>query len=192
VASAREGTSTLHSETIVSVKNVHKTYLLGVEGVPALRGVSLDIKRGEFLVILGKSGSGKTSLLNLLGTIDKPTKGDLVLCGTTVNSKTTDDGLAYLRLKNIGFVFQSFNLISSMTAVENVELPMVLDGSWTREQIHSRAVRLLERVGMGKRLDHVPSQLSGGEQQRVTIARAVANQPDILLLDEPVRKFSLK
>jgi len=170
---------------IIIANNVHKTYLLGIEGVPALRGISLRIQRGEFIVILGKSGGGKTSMLNIIGTIDKPTKGDITICGKRITSNTTDEEFAYLRLRKIGFVFQTFNLISTMTASENVALPMILDGRLNREQIVQRAKDLLDRVGMGKRLDHLPSQLSGGEQQRVTIARAVANAPDILLLDEP-------
>eukprot|EP00455_Lapot_gusevi_P049454 TRINITY_DN7015_c0_g1_i5.p1 TRINITY_DN7015_c0_g1~~TRINITY_DN7015_c0_g1_i5.p1 ORF type:complete len:309 (-),score=31.06 TRINITY_DN7015_c0_g1_i5:68-994(-) len=174
------------------MKNVHKTYLLGVEGVPALRGVTLNIKRGEFVVILGKSGSGKTSLLNIIGTIDKPTKGDLVISGMSINSRTTDEDLAYIRLKRIGFVFQTFNLISSMNAQENVELPMILDSSLPPDAIHQRSANLLQRVGMSGRLTHLPSQLSGGEQQRVTIARAVANRPDILLLDEPTGDLDTK
>jgi len=172
-------------DDIIVVKNIHKTFLLGVEGIPALRGVSMRIKRGEFITILGKSGGGKTSLLNILGTIDKPTKGELVICGKHINSKTSDPEFAHLRLRKLGFVFQTFNLISSMTAQENVALPMILDGRRTNEQINTRAKALLGRVGMGTRVGHLPSQLSGGEQQRVTIARAVANHPEILLLDEP-------
>jgi putative ABC transport system ATP-binding protein len=172
-------------EVIIEANNVHKTYLLGVEGVPALRGVTLKIKRGEFVVILGKSGGGKTSLLNIIGTIDKPTKGDLLICGKTITNKTTDQEFALLRLRKIGFVFQTFNLIATMTALENVSLPMILDGRRTRAEIRKRATTLLESVGMGARLGHLPSQLSGGEQQRTTIARAIANEPEILLLDEP-------
>jgi len=124
-------------------------------------------------------------LLNIIGTIDKPTKGDITICGKRITSNTTDEEFAYLRLRKIGFVFQTFNLISTMTAAENVALPMILDGRLSRDKIAERAKDLLERVGMGKRLDHLPSQLSGGEQQRVTIARSIANAPDILLLDEP-------
>jgi len=169
----------------VRLENVHKTYLLGVEGVPALRGVSLSIRRGEFVVIFGLSGGGKTTLLNVIGTIDKPTKGELHLCGHRIDSHTPDHVLSYIRLKKLGFVFQTFNLLSSLTAQENVELPMILAGELEHEEREKRAIDLLKRVGMGERLDHVPSQLSGGEQQRVTIARAVSNRPDILLLDEP-------
>lgn len=179
-------------KAIISVKNVHKTYLLGLEGVPALRGVSLSIKKGEFIVILGKSGGGKTSLLNILGTIDKPTKGELHICDRRITSTTTDKDFAFLRLHKIGFVFQQFNLIATMTAQENVALPMTLAGRLSRDQIKARSAELLRSVGMGPRLGHLPSQLSGGEQQRVTIARAMANSPSILLLDEPTGDLDSK
>eukprot|EP01089_Gocevia_fonbrunei_P000164 TRINITY_DN10170_c0_g3_i1.p1 TRINITY_DN10170_c0_g3~~TRINITY_DN10170_c0_g3_i1.p1 ORF type:complete len:496 (+),score=121.10 TRINITY_DN10170_c0_g3_i1:99-1586(+) len=170
---------------ILTMKNIHKTYLLGVEGVPALRGVSLSVRRGEFLVIFGTSGGGKTSLLNIIGTIDKPTKGSMKIAGTRISKSTTDTELSELRRNKLGFVFQTFNLLSSLNALENVMLPMILAGKYTREERIRRAKDLLRRVGMGKRFNHVPSQLSGGEQQRVTIARSIANEPDILLLDEP-------
>lgn len=170
---------------LIHMKNVHKTYLLGVEGVPALRGVSLTVKRGEFVCIFGTSGGGKTTMLNIMGTIDKPTKGELKLCGVRVNSNTKDSDLSMIRLQKIGFVFQTFNLLSSLTALENVEMPMILNGVLSQSERRQRAKELLTIVGMGERLDHVPSQLSGGEQQRVTIARAIANSPELLLLDEP-------
>ena len=169
----------------IMINNVHKTYLLGVEGVAALRGVSLTVGKGEFVMLLGKSGSGKTSLLNLIGTIDRQTRGDLRVCGTWLRSSTTDTDLARLRLTRLGFVFQTFNLIPSMNALDNVALPMLLAGGMTRQQAYDRARKLLDDVGMGPRVTHVPSQLSGGEQQRVTIARALANKPTLLLLDEP-------
>ncbi|KAK5576414.1 hypothetical protein RB653_007557 [Dictyostelium firmibasis] len=172
-------------ENVLTMKNIHKTYLLGIEGVPALRGVSMQIKRGEFICIFGTSGGGKTTMLNIIGTIDKPTKGEMKLCGKTINHKTTDKDLAFLRLRNIGFVFQTFNLLSSLTALENVEMPMILLGELSARERRERAISLLTKVGMKDRLDHFPSQLSGGEQQRVTIARAIANNPDVLLLDEP-------
>jgi putative ABC transport system ATP-binding protein len=179
-------------EDLIVAENIHKTYLLGVEGVPALRGVSLRIKRGEFIVILGKSGGGKTSLLNILGTIDKPTKGELKICGTKITASTADQAFASLRLNRIGFVFQTFNLVSTMTALENVCLPMTLKGTMTRGAIIARAKELLGRVGMASRIEHLPSQLSGGEQQRVTIARSVANSPAVLLLDEPTGDLDTK
>ncbi|KAJ3041155.1 ABC transporter AbcH.1 [Rhizophlyctis rosea] len=173
------------SDPIVTLKNIHKTYLLGVEGVAALRGVSLQIQRGEWVVIYGTSGGGKTSLLNIIGTIDKPTKGELTVGDTVVRPNTADSVLADIRLNTLGFVFQSFNLISSMTALENVELPMMLKGVLPTKQRRKVATASLERVGLSHRLHHLPTKLSGGEQQRVTIARATANSPEILLLDEP-------
>jgi len=172
-------------EMLITMRNVHKTYLLGIEGVPALRGVSLSVRTGEFVCIFGTSGGGKTTMLNILGTIDKPTKGELTLCGTRITSNTKDSDLSLIRLQKIGFVFQTFNLLSSLTALENVEMPMILNGVLSPSERRKRATELLRNVGMGARLDHVPSQLSGGEQQRVTIARAIANNPHLLLLDEP-------
>jgi putative ABC transport system ATP-binding protein len=177
---------------IVELENIQKTYLLGIEGVPALRGVSLKIYRGEFVIIYGTSGGGKTSLLNIIGTIDKPTKGRLTIAGTRIVGSTQDSVLADLRLKRMGFVFQTFNLLSTMNAIQNVEMPMILRGNLGQKDRRERAKMLLEKVGMGARLDHLPSQLSGGEQQRVTIARALSNKPDILLLDEPTGDLDSK
>ena len=172
-------------DVVIRLDNVHKTYLLGIEGVAALRGVSMSVSKGEFVCIFGTSGGGKTTMLNVIGTIDKPTRGYVYLCGRRVGNHTADKELSDLRLNKIGFVFQTFNLLSSLTALENVEMPMTLAGRLTASQRRERAVHLLTQVGMEKRLHHVPAQLSGGEQQRVTIARAIANNPDILLLDEP-------
>lgn len=173
------------SKTIVSCENLHKTYLLGLEGVPALRGVALDVSQGELLVVYGTSGGGKSTLLNILGTVDVPTKGNLSLFDSRITDRSPDAMLAALRSKHIGFVFQSFNLLSTMTAVENVSLPMIVLGELSRDQVRDRAMALLTEVGLGHRFDHYPSMLSGGEQQRVTIARALANNPTMLLLDEP-------
>jgi putative ABC transport system ATP-binding protein len=178
--------SAARKEPAAELVNVHKTYLLGLEGVPALRGVSLRVERGEFVVVLGKSGGGKTSLLNVLGTIDRPSRGELRLCGERVDAATPDATLAALRLSRIAFVFQAFNLLPGLTALENVELPLVLAGAPAGAAARElRAAQLLAQVGMAERLDHFPGQLSGGEQQRVTIARALANAPELLLLDEP-------
>jgi len=145
----------------------------------------LPIKRGEFIMLRGPSGGGKTSLLNLLGTIDKPTGGTVDLFGLEINSESSDSYLSNLRLAKIGFVFQTFNLIATMSAFENVELPMTILGKLNHKERKQRTMELLTMVGLQDRLDHLPSELSGGEQQRVTIARALANQPELLLLDEP-------
>jgi len=178
-----EGTE--EKDYIVRLKNIHKTYLLGLEGVPALRGITLSIKRGEFICIYGTSGGGKTSLLNIIGTIDKPTKGEMFVNDTRITFNTSDKVLADLRLKELGFVFQTFNLLSNLTAVENVMMPLVLDGTLDATERRKLALSQLEKVGMSERVNHVPSQLSGGEQQRVTIARSLVNSPSVLLLDEP-------
>eukprot|EP00808_Paulinella_micropora_P022853 g58025.t1 len=181
-------------EPVVVVQSVTKAYKLPgrEEMVQALRGVSLSpdsafapIRRGEFVMIRGPSGGGKTSLLNILGTIDDPTSGTLDLFGARVDSKSSDAYLAGLRLNKIGFVFQTFNLLATMSAFENVLLPMTILGALTPKQAKARAIQLLNMVGLQDRYSHLPSELSGGEQQRVTIARALANKPDMLLLDEP-------
>lgn len=167
------------------MENIQKTYLIGIEGVTAVRGVSCMIKRGEFVCILGTSGGGKSSLLNIMGTIDTPSRGNLKLFGHYMRMSTSDSEYAKIRLNKIGFVFQSFNLIASMTAIENVELPMLLKGVLSKSQIRDKAKTLLRKVGLGDRLFHYPNMLSGGEQQRVTIARALSNDPEMLLMDEP-------
>ena len=172
-------------EPIIKIENLHKTYLIGTQGVAALRGISVSVDKGEFVCILGTSGSGKTTLLNVMGTIDKPTKGHVTICGLSIKPNTKDSLLACLRLNKVAFVFQTFNLVSSMTALENVELPMLLKGQLSRSEISKRALDLLQKVGLGDRVTHFPNQLSGGEQQRVTIARSLSNDPQILLLDEP-------
>lgn len=182
VVDARVATSRCQCPDCVALWHVAYT-----EGVPALRGVSLTIKRGEFVVILGKSGSGKTTMLNVIGTIDVPTRGDLYLCGTRVTPKTTDYDLARTRLVDLGFVFQTFNLLPAMTAAENVEMPMVLAGV-PKSTRKSRAKELLQHVGMGHRYDHTPAQMSGGEQQRARVSMqrvrlaAVANTCGVVVL----------
>jgi len=145
----------------------------------------MPIRKGEFIIIRGPSGGGKTTLLNIIGTLDSEFEGGLELMGTKINKNCSDDFLSNLRLKKIGFVFQTFNLISTMTALENVQLPMTIENILSDEEKDRRAIDLLKRVNLEDRLDHLPSELSGGEMQRVAIARALANKPDILLLDEP-------
>jgi len=132
------------NEVVVHLENIHKTYLIGVEGVPAIRGISLDVRRGEWLTIYGTSGGGKTSLLNILGTIDKPSKGELVICGTKINANTKDSVLADLRLKKLGFVFQAFNLLNTMTAKENIEFPMQLLGQLDKAERTAVALVYIE------------------------------------------------
>ncbi|KEG12265.1 putative ABC transporter [Trypanosoma grayi] len=179
-------------KAVVSCENIHKTYLLGAEGVPALRGIAVDVKQGEFLVIYGTSGGGKSTLLNVLGTIDLPTKGNLYLFGQRITEQTPDADLARLRCQRIGFVFQAFNLLSTMDALDNVSLPMVIAGKLSVSEIKERAKKLLTSVGLDHRLHHFSSMLSGGEQQRVAIARALSNDPEILLLDEPTGDLDTK
>ena len=168
---------------VISVEDVHKYYQLGETQVHALRGVDLAVQPGEFVAIMGSSGSGKSTFMNMLGCLDKPSSGEYLLEGTDV-SQLEKKALAAIRNKKLGFVFQGFNLLSRTTALENVELP-TLYAKLPKEQRLARAKAVLELVGLGSRLDHFPSQLSGGQQQRVAIARALVNQPSILLADEP-------
>lgn len=181
-------------DPVIEVFGVSKSYtLVGGEEVPALRDIQLysgadfaPIRRGEFVMIRGPSGGGKTTLLNILGTIDTPTKGRLRLFGSMIEpTKTSDAALADLRLRRIGFVFQTFNLLATLSAFENVELPLSILATLPTKARAARAQQLLRMVGLEDRMSHLPSELSGGEQQRVTIARALSNEPDVLLLDEP-------
>ena len=179
-------------EDIIVLRNIHKTYLIGIEGVPALRGVSLKVKKGEFLTIFCTSGGGKTTMLNIIGTIDTPSRGDVKIFDKLIKSDTSDKDLSNIRLNNISFVFQSFNLFQNLNVLENVEMPMKIKGELNYKKIKERALNLIEKVGLTNRLKHYPNQLSGGEQQRVTIARALVNSPDILLLDEPTGDLDTK
>jgi putative ABC transport system ATP-binding protein len=168
---------------VIQVEDVHKYYDLGETKVHALRGVDMKVEPGEFVAIMGSSGSGKSTFMNMLGCLDKPTSGRYILEGTDV-SKLEKKDLAAIRNRKLGFVFQGFNLLSRTTALENVELP-TLYAKVEKEERLKRAKEVLEMVGLGGRLDHFPSQLSGGQQQRVAIARALVNKPAILLADEP-------
>ena len=171
------------SETIIQVDNLHKSYLMGKEAVPALRGVSIGVRRGEMLCLMGPSGSGKTTLLNLLGGLDEPSRGHISIDDENVVAMK-EEQLARLRLRKLGFIFQTFNLLNNFTAFENVEAPMVLSGSLKRKNRKQRVALLLDQVGLSDRMDHYPSELSGGQQQRVAIARALANDPPIIIGDE--------
>jgi putative ABC transport system ATP-binding protein len=175
---------------LLTLSDVHKMYRVGEVGVHALRGVDLVVKEGEFIAILGKSGSGKSTLLNSVGCLDVPTKGKIHLGDSNIESLHESD-LAQIRGKKIGFIFQNFNLIPSLTALENVMLPMIFQNVPESER-KTRAIELLNLVGLGDRMDHTPGQISGGQQQRVAIARALANDPEIILADEPTGNLDSK
>ena len=168
---------------LIRVEELHKTYRMGDVEVPALRGINLTIANGEFVAVMGSSGSGKSTFMNILGCLDRPSAGRYFLEGQEVGSLSADEW-AYIRNKRIGFVFQGFNLLSRTSALENVELPMMYNGFASQER-HRRAIEVLTLVGLGNRLDHTPNQLSGGQQQRVAIARALVNRPPLVLADEP-------
>ena len=170
------------TEPIIIVDDIHKSYLMGKEAVPALRGVSLEIHQGEFVCLMGPSGSGKTTLLNIIGGLDEPSRGHLIVEGENLVA-LTENKLAHLRLEKMGFIFQNYNLLANFTAQENVEAPMVL-AKISRRERRKRARSLLDKVSLGDRTHHYPSELSGGQQQRVAIARALANNPRILIADE--------
>jgi putative ABC transport system ATP-binding protein len=170
------------TNAVINVDAVHKSYLMGKEAVPALRGVSLEIESGDFVCLMGPSGSGKTTLLNIIGGLDEPSRGHIAIEGENLIS-LSENRLAQLRLQKMGFVFQNYNLLANFTARENVEAPMVLARASRRDR-KQRSEDLLEKVGLADRGHHYPGELSGGQQQRVAIARALANDPPILIGDE--------
>ena len=178
------------NQTVIDIQGITKTYVNGKLSVPVLHGIDLVVNKGEFVSIMGPSGSGKSTFMNILGCLDRPTTGSYRLNGDEV-ATLSDDELAYVRNKQIGFVFQSFNLLTKLTALENVALPMIYAGVNKKKRIE-RATQLLQSVGLGERMDHLPSELSGGQRQRVAIARALANNPAIIMADEPTGNLDSK
>jgi len=175
--------SNLNADAMIKTEDLWKTYQMGAEEVLALRGVTFQIRRGDYVAIMGPSGSGKSTMMNLIGCLDTPTKGRYYLNSRLV-SEMNDDELAHIRNKEIGFVFQTFNLLARSTALHNVELPLIYNGTPARER-KERAMQALQKVELGDRMYHKPNELSGGQRQRVAIARALINNPSIILADEP-------
>ncbi len=178
------------SKTIIEIKGITRDFPLGNETVYVLKGIDLHINKGEYVALMGPSGSGKSTLMNILGCLDTPTSGSYVLNGKDV-SKMEDDELAEIRNKEIGFVFQTFNLLPRTTALDNVALPMVYAGHG-KDDRNKRATQVLTQVGLSDRMDHKPNQLSGGQRQRVAVARALVNHPSIILADEPTGNLDSK
>ncbi|MDU6720679.1 MAG: ABC transporter ATP-binding protein [Veillonella sp.] len=178
------------NQAVIDIQGITKTYVNGKLSVPVLYGIDLQVNKGEFVSIMGPSGSGKSTFMNILGCLDRPTTGSYRLNGDEV-ATLSDDELAFVRNKQIGFVFQSFNLLTKLTALENVALPMIYAGM-DKKSRNERAAALLSSVGLGNRMDHLPSELSGGQRQRVAIARALANNPAIIMADEPTGNLDSK
>ena len=177
-------------EPLITIKNIGRKYVIGTEIIHAIKSVSLTINKGEFVALMGPSGSGKSTLMNILGCLDTPTSGEYTLNGINV-SHMTDNELAEVRNTEIGFVFQTFNLLPRNTALDNVALPLVYAGIG-KEKRRERAKKTLENVGLGNRIDHKPNELSGGQRQRVAVARALINNPSIILADEPTGNLDTK
>jgi putative ABC transport system ATP-binding protein len=178
-----DGNGAPREDVLIKTEDLWKTYVMGAEEVHALRGVSFEIMRGEYVAIMGPSGSGKSTMMNLIGCLDTPSKGSYYLNGRLV-SDMNDDELAHIRNKEIGFVFQTFNLLARATALHNVELPLIYNGTPSAER-KERAIKALQSVELGERMYHKPHELSGGQRQRVAMARALVNNPSIILADEP-------
>jgi len=178
------------SEPIIRVTDITKKYVIGTEVIHALNGVSLEVQKNEYVALMGPSGSGKSTLMNMLGCLDTPTAGEYILNGIPV-AKMSDNELAEVRNKEIGFVFQTFNLLPRSTTLENVALPLVYSGA-KKDARDARAKEVLEQVGLGDRMSHKPNELSGGQRQRVAIARALVNKPAIILADEPTGNLDSK
>ena len=176
---------------LIEIRDLRKTYVIGDEPVHALDGVSLSVDEGEFVAIMGSSGSGKSTMLNILGCLDTPTSGSYLLDGIEVAARSRSE-LARIRCRKLGFVFQNFNLLPRTRALEQVELPDLYRGGFSRAERRARAISLLKRVGLGARLSHTPAQMSGGQQQRVAIARALMNEPPVLFADEPTGNLDTK
>jgi len=182
----------MNDQTVIKLEDVHKSYYLaGGEEIPVLRGVDLEIKKGEFVAIMGESGCGKTTLLNILGCFHPIDSGKYLLEGEDLGGVKDDYTLAYIRNKKMGFIFQQFNLFARLTAIKNVALPALYAGI-SREEREEKAKELLESVGMGERTRHKPNELSGGQQQRIAICRALINDPEIILADEPTGALDSK
>ena len=175
---------------VIRIRDLHKTYKMGDIEVHALRGINLTIQRSEFVAVMGASGSGKSTIMNIMGCLDRPTSGAYFLEGEDVSSLSSDEW-AHIRNQKIGFVFQGFNLLNRTSAVENVELPMMYNGLQSRER-RQRALEVLKLVGLGERSHHLPNQLSGGQQQRVAVARSLVNRPSLILADEPTGNLDTK
>ena len=175
---------------LITIKEIGRKYVIGSEVIHALKSVSLDINKGEFVALMGPSCSGKSTLMNILGCLDTPSSGTYILNGTNV-SQMSDDALAEVRNQEIGFVFQTFNLLPRSTSLDNVALPLIYAGTSKKDR-DSRAAKALENVGLGNRMDHKPNELSGGQRQRVAVARALINNPSIILADEPTGNLDTK
>lgn len=180
----------MDKEIVIGLKGITREFNLGDETIYALKGIDLDIRRNEYVALMGPSGSGKSTLMNIIGCLDTPTSGEYFLSGSDV-SKAQDDELAAIRNKQIGFIFQTFNLIPRLTTLENVALPLIYAG-WAKKEREERAMEVLSQVGLADRVKHKPNELSGGQRQRVAVARALVNNPSLILADEPTGNLDSK